>query len=53
MVMATMIGISLFLLWKKNWILSKDLKLNNEDEINNDDNYDVNNQLKKKGKNKI
>lgn len=48
MVMATMIGISLFLLWKKNWILSKDLKLNNEDEINNDDNYDVNNQLKKK-----
>ena len=33
MVMATMIEISLFLLWKKNWILSKDLKLNNEDEI--------------------
>ena len=44
---------ALFLLWKKNWILSKDLKLNNEDEINNDDNYDINNQLKKKGKNKI
>ncbi|MGI9010342.1 MAG: magnesium transporter CorA family protein [Nitrososphaeraceae archaeon] len=52
MVMATMIGISLFLLWKKNWILSKDLKLNNEDEINNDDNYDVNNQLKKKKNNR-
>ncbi|MGZ5491548.1 MAG: hypothetical protein ACXW1A_04310 [Nitrososphaeraceae archaeon] len=33
---------------EKNWILSKDLKLNNEDEINNDDNYDVNNQLEKK-----
>ena len=48
MVMATMIGISLFLLWKKNWILSKDLKLNNEDETNNDDNYEINNQLKRK-----
>ncbi|MGZ5551305.1 MAG: hypothetical protein ACXWE7_11020 [Nitrososphaeraceae archaeon] len=24
------------------------MKLNNEDEINNDDNYDVNNQLEKK-----
>ena len=33
MVMATMIEISLFLLWKKNWILSQDLKFNNEDEI--------------------
>jgi hypothetical protein len=45
-----MIGISLFLLWKKNWILSKDLKLNNEDETNKDDNHDINNQLKKKEK---
>ncbi len=52
MVMATMIGMLYFFL-KKNWILSKDLKLNNKDEINKDDNYDVNNQVKKKGKNKI
>jgi magnesium transporter len=40
-VMVTMIGISLFLLWKKNWILSKDMKLNNEDETDNDPHLNI------------
>ena len=40
-VMITMIGISLFLLWKKNWILSKDMKFNNEDETDNDHHLDI------------
>ncbi len=41
-VMIAMIGISLFLLWKKNWILSKDMKFNNEDETDNDHDLDIN-----------
>lgn len=40
-VMVTMIGISLFLLWKKNWILSKDKKFNNEDETDNDHHLNI------------
>lgn len=40
-VMVIMIGFSLFLLWKKNWILSKDMKFNNEDEIDNDQHQDI------------
>ena len=40
-VMVTMIGISLFLLWKKNWILSKDMKFNHEDETDNDQHQDI------------
>ena len=47
MVMATMIGM-LYFFMEKELDIYKDLKLNNEDGINNDDNYDVNNQLKKK-----
>jgi magnesium transporter len=42
-VMVTMIGISLFLLWKKNWILSKDMKFNNEEENDNDNHQDKQN----------
>lgn len=42
-VMVIMIGFSLFLLWKKNWILSKDMKFNNEDEIDNDQHQDIHN----------
>jgi magnesium transporter len=42
-VMVTMIGISLFLLWKKNWILSKDKKFNNEEENDNDNHQDKQN----------
>jgi magnesium transporter len=42
-VMVTMIGISLFLLWKKNWILSKDMKFNNEEENDNDNHQDIQN----------
>jgi magnesium transporter len=41
LVMVSMIGTSLFLLWKKNWILSKDMKLNNEDEFDNDHHQDI------------
>jgi len=40
-VMIAMIGISLFLLWKKNWILSKDMKFNNEDETDYDHDLDI------------
>jgi magnesium transporter len=40
-VMVTMIGISLFLLWKKNWILSKDMKFNNGDETDNDHHLNI------------
>lgn len=40
-VMVIMIGFSLFLLWKKNWILSKDMKFNNEDELDNDQHQDI------------
>lgn len=42
-VMVIMIGFSLFLLWKKNWTLSKDMKFNNEDEIDNDQHQDIHN----------
>ena len=42
-VMVIMIGISLFLLWKKNWILSKDKKFNNEEENDNDNHQDKQN----------
>lgn len=42
-VMVIMIGFSLFLLWKKNWILSRDMKFNNEDEIDNDQHQDIHN----------
>jgi magnesium transporter len=42
-VMVTMIGISLFLLWKKNWILSKDKKFTNEEENDNDNPQDKQN----------
>jgi magnesium transporter len=42
-VMVTMIGISLFLLWKKNWILSKDKKFTNEEENDNDNHQDKQN----------
>jgi ABC-type nickel/cobalt efflux system permease component RcnA len=40
-VMVIMIGFSLFLLWKKNWILSKDMKFNHEDETDNDQHQDI------------
>mgnify|MGYP003575030506 FL=1 len=42
-VMVIMIGFSLFLLWKKNWTLSKDMKFNKEDEIDNDQHQDIHN----------
>lgn len=42
-VMVIMIGFSLFLLWKKSWILSRDMKFNNEDEIDNDQHQDIHN----------
>lgn len=42
-VMVIMIGFSLFLLWKKNWTLSKGMKFNNEDEIDNDQHQDIHN----------
>lgn len=42
-VMVIMIGFSLFLRWKKNWTLSKDMKFNNEDEIDNDQHQDIHN----------
>jgi len=46
-VMIIMIGFSLFLLWKKNWIFSKDMKLNNEDETDNDQHQDIHNKDKR------
>lgn len=42
-VMVIMIGFSLFLRWKKNWTLSKNMKFNNEDEIDNDQHQDIHN----------
>jgi hypothetical protein len=47
LVMVSMIGTSLFLLWKKNWILSKDMKLNNEDEFDNDHHQDIQNKKRR------